>query len=120
LGCKSTAPSLGQALEQAVHGPVQGKTASIGLRSVALAIVWSLLFGALMGWIGSLVMRTDSSEGILVDIAVGAVGAVASALLFGNFSTFDSVMAGYLGSLAGLALLHLIRRAQANRKADTN
>lgn len=76
-----------------------------------MEIFWSLLLGALIGWIGSLVMRTNSSEGILVDIAVGAVGAAASAALLGNTSTFDSLMAGYLGSLGGLVLMHFIRKS---------
>lgn len=93
--------------------PVQDKRVDSALgRSVASAIFWSLLLGALIGWIGSLVMRTGSSEGILVDIAVGAAGAVALAALLGNASTFDSLMAGYLGSLGALALLRLIKKAR--------
>lgn len=77
-----------------------------------MTIIWSLLAGALVGWIGSLIMRTDSSPGILVDLVVGAAGSVASALLLGNFSTFDSLMAAYLGSLAGLTILHFLRCTQ--------
>jgi uncharacterized membrane protein YeaQ/YmgE (transglycosylase-associated protein family) len=73
----------------------------------------SLLLGALIGWVGSLVMRTQSSEGILVDIVVGAIGAGALAVLLGNRSTFDSLLAGYLGAIGGLALVYGIRRAQS-------
>ena len=84
-----------------------------------MAIFWSLLLGALIGWIGSLVMRTDSSPAILVDICVGILGAVASAWLLGA-TTFDALMASYLGSLAGLALIHFIRRAQLKAQRNSN
>lgn len=77
-----------------------------------MAAFLTLLLGALIGWIGSLVMRTDSSEGIVVDIVVAAIGASALALLLGNRSTVDSLLAGYLGALGGLVLLRLIRRDQ--------
>lgn len=65
--------------------------------------------GALIGWIGSLVMRTDTSEGILLDIAAGVLGAIPMAALLGNNSTFDSLIAGGLGAMIALALLKLVR-----------
>lgn len=65
--------------------------------------------GALISWIGSLVMRTDTSEGILLDIAAGVLGAIPMAALLGNNSTFDSLIAGGLGAMIALALLKLVR-----------
>ena len=49
-------------------------------------IIW-LLFGALVGWLASIVMRTDAQQGALMNIIVGIVGAflggfLASALGF--------------------------------------
>ena len=38
-------------------------------------ILW-LLFGALVGWLASIVMRTDGQQGALLNIVVGIVGAV--------------------------------------------
>ena len=73
-------------------------------------ILWAMLFGALIGWISSLVMRTDTSEGIALDIAAGLLGAIPFAALLGNNSTFDSVLAGGLGAIAATALLALVRR----------
>ncbi len=37
-------------------------------------ILW-LLFGALVGWLASIVMRTDAQQGALLNIVVGIVGA---------------------------------------------
>lgn len=78
-----------------------------------MAVFLSLLLGALIGWVGSLVIRTQSSEGIMVDIVVGAIGAGALALLLGNRSTFDSFLTGYLGAIGGLVLIYVVRRAQS-------
>ena len=37
-------------------------------------IIWIFL-GALIGWIASLIMKTDSRQGLIADIVVGIVGA---------------------------------------------
>lgn len=70
----------------------------------------AILVGALIGWIASLVLRTDTSEGILIDIAAGALGAIPLAALLGNNSTFDSLIAGGLGATLALVVLWLVRR----------
>ena len=38
-------------------------------------ILW-IIFGGLVGWIASLIMKTDASQGILLNILVGIIGAV--------------------------------------------
>jgi len=38
-------------------------------------ILW-IVFGALVGWIASLIMNTDAEQGTLLNIVVGIVGAV--------------------------------------------
>ena len=38
-------------------------------------IVW-LVIGGLIGWIASVVMRTDGQQGILLNIVVGVIGAI--------------------------------------------
>ena len=37
-------------------------------------ILWAVLFGVLVGWAASLVMRTATNEGILIDIAAVCLG----------------------------------------------
>ena len=38
-------------------------------------ILW-IIFGALVGWIASLIMNTNGEQGVLLNIVVGVVGAV--------------------------------------------
>ena len=38
-------------------------------------IIW-LIVGGIVGWLASLIMRTDAQQGILLNIVVGIVGAV--------------------------------------------
>ena len=72
-------------------------------------ILWAMLFGALIGWVASFVMRTDTSEGILMDITAGALVAIPMAALLGNEATFDSIIAGGLGAMIALVVLNLVR-----------
>lgn len=43
-------------------------------------ILW-IVFGAVAGWIASVLMKTNSSQGTLVDIAMGIIGAVVGGFL---------------------------------------
>ncbi len=43
-------------------------------------IIW-IIFGAIAGWIASLVMKTDAQQGLLMDIILGVVGAVVGGFL---------------------------------------
>ena len=45
-------------------------------------ILW-IIFGALAGWIASIIMKTDSSQGTMSDIILGIVGAVVGGFLMG-------------------------------------
>jgi uncharacterized membrane protein YeaQ/YmgE (transglycosylase-associated protein family) len=74
-----------------------------------MAILWAAMFGAFVGWVASIVMRTDTSEGIWIEIAAGFLGALPLASLLGNDSIFDSVLAGGLGAILALAILQLLR-----------
>ena len=82
-------------------------------------VVW-LVIGGLIGWIASMVMRTDGQQGILLNVIVGVVGAVLGGWLLSplvgvstiNQSNFS--VAGLLVSLGGavilLAIVNLVRR----------
>lgn len=82
-------------------------------------IVWIIL-GGLLGWLASLVMRTDAQQGPLLNIIVGIIGAFLAGLvlspLFGistiNQNNFSMAAMGVslLGAVILLAVLSLFRR----------
>lgn len=45
-------------------------------------ILW-IVFGALAGWIASIIMKTDNTQGTVTDILLGVVGAVVGGFLMG-------------------------------------
>ena len=47
-------------------------------------LVW-IIFGAISGWIASIVMKTDASQGTGSDIVLGILGAIVGGFLFNMF-----------------------------------
>ena len=45
-------------------------------------LLW-IIFGALAGWIASVIMKTDSNQGTMKDIIMGVIGAVVGGFLMG-------------------------------------
>ena len=79
-------------------------------------ILW-IVFGALAGWIASLVMGTDESMGAMANIIVGILGAVIGGFLFnlfglGGVTGFNvwSMVVAVIGSIVLLWLVSLFRR----------
>ena len=83
-------------------------------------IIW-LLFGALVGWLASIVMRTDAQQGALMNIIVGIIGAflggfLASALGFSgsninnNDFSLSGLLVAFIGAVVLLAIVNLVRR----------
>jgi uncharacterized membrane protein YeaQ/YmgE (transglycosylase-associated protein family) len=81
-------------------------------------IVLPLLLGLLIGWFASLVMGTGTQVGILLDLVVGAAGAILLAQLLGEGSTFDNLVSAALGALVALGIMSLIRRLMPNRRSE--
>ena len=46
-------------------------------------IIW-LIIGGVVGWLASLIMRTDGQQGIILNVIVGIVGAVVAGLILGS------------------------------------
>ena len=78
-------------------------------------IIW-LIIGGVIGWIASMIMRTDGQQGILLNIVVGIVGAFVGGLIFSGGSinnqplTLYSFLVSLLGAVILLAIVNLIRR----------
>jgi uncharacterized membrane protein YeaQ/YmgE (transglycosylase-associated protein family) len=77
-------------------------------------IVW-LIVGGVCGWLASLILRTASQQGIVLNIVVGVVGGVVAGLLFGRANMgrgfpFESFLWAVLGAVVLLAIVNLIFR----------
>jgi uncharacterized membrane protein YeaQ/YmgE (transglycosylase-associated protein family) len=80
-------------------------------------IIW-LIIGGIVGWLASIIMRTDAQQGILLNIVVGIVGAFLGGLIFSRGDINDSPLnlTSFLVSLVGavilLAIVNLFRRGR--------
>lgn len=81
-------------------------------------IIW-LIVGGLVGWLASLVMKTDANQGILLNVVVGIVGAFLGGLLISpliGVGTINqgisvaSISVSLLGAIILLAIINLVRR----------
>ena len=79
-----------------------------------------LIVGGILGWVASLIMRTDGQQGIILNVVVGIVGALLAGFVLnpmiggGNIMAGDLSMSAILVSLLGavilLAIVNLFRR----------
>jgi uncharacterized membrane protein YeaQ/YmgE (transglycosylase-associated protein family) len=85
-------------------------------------IIW-LVVGGLIGWVASMIMRTDGQQGIVLNVIVGIVGAMlggwfispmvgAGTINDGTFS-LGSLLVSLLGAVILLAIVNLFRRGSA-------
>ena len=78
-------------------------------------IIW-LVIGGVVGWLASIIMRTDAQQGILLNIVVGIVGAVIGGLILGRGNinnaglTVSTFLVSLLGAIVLLAIVNLVRR----------
>ena len=78
-------------------------------------ILW-LVIGGIVGWLASIVMRTDAQQGIVLNVVVGIVGAFIGGLIFtgGSINSAGLSLYTFLTSLVGaivlLAIVNLVRR----------
>ncbi|MDB5701372.1 MAG: GlsB/YeaQ/YmgE family stress response rane protein [Sphingomonadales bacterium] len=82
-----------------------------------------LVVGGLIGWVASMIMRTDAQQGIFLNVIVGIVGALLAGFIITPFIGGASIMDGALNvqsiliSLVGavilLAIVNLFRRGTA-------
>lgn len=84
-------------------------------------VIW-LIVGGIVGWLASLIMRTDGQQGILLNIVVGIVGAVLAGWLIsplvgvGTINqgiSIASIVVSLIGAMILLAIVNLFRRGRA-------
>ena len=84
-----------------------------------LGIISWIIFGALAGWVASMIAGTNREQGWLENIIVGISGAFLGGFLFslltGRGTYFDWNIGSFVGAVIGaivlLFILRLIRRA---------
>lgn len=84
-------------------------------------IIW-LVVGGLIGWIASILMKTNDQQGMVLNVIVGIVGAmlggwfIAPLFGIGTINSNDFSIAGLTVSLLGaillLAIVNFIRRGK--------
>ena len=74
-----------------------------------------LIVGGIIGWLASIVMRTDAQQGIILNIVVGIVGSFIGGVLFGS-SLSSGGLVGWIGAFLGavilLAIVNMVRRGR--------
>lgn len=85
-------------------------------------IIILLVVGGILGWLASIVMRTDAQQGIFLNIVVGIVGALLAGFLVTPLiggapitdGAFDirSLFASFIGAVILLAIVNLLRRGR--------
>lgn len=77
-------------------------------------IIW-LIIGGIIGWLASIVMKTDGQQGIVLNVVVGIVGSWIGgwliAPLIGGVG-FMGYVSAFLGAMILLAIVNLLRRGR--------
>jgi uncharacterized membrane protein YeaQ/YmgE (transglycosylase-associated protein family) len=82
-------------------------------------IIW-LIVGGVIGWLASLLMKTDGQQGIILNVVVGIVGAMlggwfisplvgAGTINQDNFS-LPALVVSFVGAAILLGIVNLVRR----------
>jgi uncharacterized membrane protein YeaQ/YmgE (transglycosylase-associated protein family) len=83
-------------------------------------ILW-LIVGGIVGWLASLIMKTDGQQGILLNVVVGIVGAFIGGWLISPMVGMGTINEGFsigslvvslIGAIILLAIVNLFRRGR--------
>jgi Predicted membrane protein len=82
-------------------------------------IVW-LVVGGVIGWIASMIMRTDAQQGVILNVVVGIIGAALGGWLISplvgvpsineNAFSIGALLVSLVGAIVLLAIVNLLRR----------
>jgi len=79
-----------------------------------------LVVGGLIGWVASIIMRTDGQQGIILNVVVGIAGAllagfivtplIGGAPITSGVIDIQTVLVSLLGAIVLLGIINLFRR----------
>ena len=82
-------------------------------------IIW-LFVGGIIGWLASMVMKTDGQQGIILNVVVGIVGAMLGGWFISpllgagtinqNDFSLPGLLVSFIGAIVLLAIVNLFRR----------
>ena len=85
-----------------------------------MGLIILLVVGGIIGWVASMIMRTDGQQGIVLNVIVGIVGAllagfivtplVGGAPITSGEISIQSILVSLLGAVVLLAIVNLVRR----------
>ncbi len=87
-----------------------------------MGLIILLVVGGVLGWLASIVMRTDGQQGIILNVVVGIVGAllagfvvtplIGGAPITSGVFSITSLLVSFLGAVILLAIVNLVRRGR--------
>jgi uncharacterized membrane protein YeaQ/YmgE (transglycosylase-associated protein family) len=88
-----------------------------------MSLIIALIVGGIIGWLASIVMRTDAQQGIFLNVVVGCVGSLLGKWLFGMFNgqgsaglglrdgiDLPSLLVAFVGAIILLGIVNFFRR----------
>ena len=85
-----------------------------------MGLIIALIVGGIIGWLASIVMRTDAQQGIILNVIVGIIGSLLGSFLLGRFFgggdilnsplNIGTLISALIGAIILLAIVNLFRR----------
>lgn len=78
-----------------------------------MGLIVSIIIGGIVGWLASIIMKTNAQMGIIANVIVGVVGSIlghflASGMGIGATGTLGSFIVSLIGAVVLIAILRAI------------
>ena len=85
-----------------------------------MGLIVLLIVGGIIGWVASMIMRTDGQQGVFLNVVVGIIGAllagfiitplIGGAPITSGVISIQSIIVSLVGAIVLLAIINLFRR----------
>lgn len=85
-----------------------------------MGIIITIVLGALIGWIASMIMRTDEQQGAIANIIIGILGAFVGGFIFRTFfdTETDSIVGEIVVGVIGAVIVIAVWKAITGHKVS--